>query len=42
MGGDVTVESTLGEGATFFLHLRHAAAPTAAAAPERTLRVVAR
>jgi len=42
MGGDVTVESTLGEGATFFLHLRHAAAPTTASTPERTLRVVAR
>ncbi|HEY2389294.1 MAG TPA: hybrid sensor histidine kinase/response regulator [Candidatus Binatia bacterium] len=43
MGGNVTVDSTLGEGATFFLHLRRAATSApASAAPERMLRVVAR
>jgi len=43
MGGDVTVASTLGKGATFFLRLRRAATSApAGAAPERTLRVVAR
>jgi signal transduction histidine kinase len=43
MGGDVTVASTLGDGATFFLRLRRpATSASASAAPERTLRVVAR
>jgi signal transduction histidine kinase len=40
MGGDVTVESTLGGGATFFVRLRRAAGPLASrrAAPEREPR----
>jgi two-component system capsular synthesis sensor histidine kinase RcsC len=43
MGGDVTVESEFGAGATFFIHLRRADVPTRPqSVPEHTLRAAAR